>query len=99
MGAQGSTTIDFGDAPLKQTQASVVVTGQAGIIAGSLVEAWIMPVALAGANGHSEDEHMIENLKVTVPVSTIVAGTGFTIQGECTLGTTNGKFTVKWVWN
>jgi len=98
MGAQGSATIDFGDAPAKNTQASVVITGQTGILAGSKVEAFMMPVTLAGANGHSEDEHRIENLKFTVPVSTIVAGTGFTIQGECTLGTTNGKYTVQWVW-
>jgi hypothetical protein len=99
MGAQGTTTINFGNAPAKETQTSIIVTGQAGIVAGSLVEAWIMPVNLAGSNGHSEDEHMIENLKVTVPVSSIIAGTGFTIQGECSLGTTNGQFTVKWVWN
>lgn len=98
MGATGSITIDFGNAPAKQTQASVAVTGQAAIVAGSKVEAYMMPVDLAGANGHSEDEHMIENLKFTVPVSTIIAATGFTIQGECTLGTTNGKFTVNWVW-
>lgn len=98
MGAVGSITIDFGNAPAIATQTSVAVTGQTGIGASSQVEAWIMPVDLAGANGHSEDEHMVENLKFTVPVSTIIAGTGFTIQGECILGTTNGKYTVKWVW-
>ena len=99
MGAVGTALIDFGDAPVKQTQASIAVTGQASIVAGSKVEAYIMPKATADPNGHSEDEHMIENLKLTVPVSTIIAGTGFTIQGECTLGTTNGKWNVEWVWN
>lgn len=96
--AVGSSTIDFGDAPAMNTQASVAVTGQAAILSTSKVDVYIMPVDLAGANGHSEDEHMVENLKFTVPVSTIVAGVGFTIQGECTIGTTNGKFTVQWVW-
>lgn len=95
----GSTTIDFGNAPAKETQTTVAVTGQTAILSTSKVEVWMMPVALAGANGHSEDEHMVENLKFTVPVSTIIAGTGFTIQGECTLGTTNGKYTIQWVWN
>lgn len=97
--AVGSVTIDFGDAPVKQTEASIAVTGQAAILGTSKIEAYMMPVDLAGANGHSEDEHMVENLKFTVPVSTIIAATGFTIKGECTLGTTNGKFTVNWVWS
>ena len=99
MGAAGSSTINFGDAPARSVEGSVIVTGQSGILASSKVEAWMMPVDLAGANGHSEDEHMIENLKFVVPVSTIVVGVGFTIKGECTLGTTNGKYTVQWVWN
>ena len=99
MGAVGTATLNFGDAPAKQTQASIAVTGQTAIVAGSKAEAWIMPATVANPNGHTEDEHMIENLKLTVPISTIVAGTGFTIQGECTLGTTNGKFLVQWIWN
>lgn len=97
--AVGSATIDFGDAPAKAVQASVAVTGQAAILGTSKIEAYMMPVLLGGANGHSEDEHMVENLRFTVPVSTIIAGTGFTIQGECTLGTTSGKFTVQWVYS
>lgn len=97
MGAVGSTTIDFG--PNEVVEGSVVVTGQALILAESKVEAYMMPVDLAGSDGHSEDEHMIENLKFTVPVSTIVAANGFTIQGECTEGTTSNKFTVQWVWS
>lgn len=95
----GSVTIDFGNAPVKETQTTVAVTGQTSILGTSKVEAWMMPVELTGAGGHSEDEHMIENLKFTVPVSTVIVGVGFTIQGECTKGTTNGKFTVQWVWS
>lgn len=73
MGAQGTTTIDFGAFP-GASDASVTVTGQAGITAGSLVEAWLFPAATAD---HSADEHVVETLKVLA--GNVVAGTGFTI--------------------
>lgn len=69
------TTIDFGAFPGK-THATKDITGQAGILAGSRVEAWIMPEATAD---HTEDEHMVDPPRVFVPVSSIVPGTGFTI--------------------
>jgi len=75
MGAQGTADLDFGAFPGK-SDASIVVTGQAGIAAGSLVEAWIRPVDTAD---HLADEHMVETLKVFA--ASIVAGTGFTIYG------------------
>jgi hypothetical protein len=73
MGAQGTATVDFGAFP-GASDASVVVTGQAGIVSGSLVEAWLRPVATAD---HTADEHMVETLKVFA--HSIVAATGFTI--------------------
>lgn len=73
MGAQGTTTIDFGAFPGK-SDASVDVTGQAAIVSGSLVEAWLRPVATAD---HTADEHLAETIKVMA--GNIVAGTGFTI--------------------
>lgn len=75
MGAQGTAVLDFGAFPGK-SDASVAVTGQTGILSGSLVEAWIRPVATAD---HSADEHMVETLKVVA--GNIVVGTGFTIYG------------------
>jgi hypothetical protein len=69
----GTATIDFGAFP-GSSHATVIVTGQAGIVAGSVVQAWIRPVATAD---HSADEHMLETLKVHA--SSIVAGTGFTV--------------------
>lgn len=75
MGASGITTIDFGAFP-GASDASVAVAGQAGIVAGSLVEAWIRPVATAD---HSADEHMVETIRVIA--ANIVAATGFTIYG------------------
>lgn len=73
--ATGTANIDFGAFPGK-SDTSVAVTGQAAIVSGSLVEAWIRPVATAD---HSADEHMVETLKVFA--GNIVAGTGFTIYG------------------
>lgn len=74
--ATGTTTIDFGAFP-GATDASVTVTGQASIVAGSLVEAWVRPEATAD---HSADEHWVERLHVVA--GNIVAGTGFTIYGR-----------------
>lgn len=75
MGAQGTATLDFGAFP-GASDASVAVTGQGAIVAGSLVEAWIRPVATAD---HTADEHMLETLKVFA--GNISAGVGFTIYG------------------
>lgn len=71
----GTATLDFGAFP-GSSHATVAVTGQGAIVAGSLVEAWIRPVATAD---HTADEHMVETLKVIA--ADIVAGVGFTIHG------------------
>lgn len=75
MGASGTTTIDFGAFPGK-SDASVAVTGQAGIVSGSLVEAWIRPVDTAD---HLADEHIVD--APVIMAGNIVAATGFTIYG------------------
>jgi hypothetical protein len=75
MGAQGTVSLDFGAFP-GASDASVAVTGQAGILGGSLVEAWILPAATAD---HSADEHIAEELMVFA--GNVVGGTGFTIYG------------------
>lgn len=96
MGAQGTAVINFGSFP-GSTSASIAVTGQAGIIAGSLAEAWIHPSG--GTADHSEDEHIIESIKVMA--ATIVAATGFTIYGEATIpgSRLTGQWNIAWVWN
>ena len=59
MGAQGSTTIDFGAFPgSSHTTVDVVA---AGVISTSLVEAWIVPTATAD---HTADEHIVESVRV-----------------------------------
>jgi hypothetical protein len=114
MGAQGTTTLNF-DAFPGRSDTSVAVTGQAGILAGSLVEAWLVPTATAD---HTADEHLLETIQVQA--GNVVAGTGFTIYAVNTSqlneGGINpapigkgsaagrgtriyGQWTVGWVWN
>lgn len=102
--ATGTATLDFGAFPGK-SDASIAITGQAAIVAGSLVEAWIRPVATAD---HSADEHMVETLKVFA--ANISAGVGFTIYGFNTSQLNEpdpdggrgtriyGQWTVAWTW-
>jgi hypothetical protein len=71
----GTAILDFGAFP-GSSHATVAVIGQAAIIAGSVVEAWLRPVATAD---HSADEHMLETLDIFA--ADIVAGVGFTIHG------------------
>lgn len=73
MGSQGNTTIDFGAFP-GSSHTTATVTGQAGIVAGSSVEAWIRAEASAD---HTADEHVVETIAVIA--SSITAGTGFVI--------------------
>lgn len=93
MGATGTGSLDFGAFP-GATDATLVITGQAGIVAGSLVEAWLRPVATAD---HSIDEHRVEEIQVVA--DTIVAATGFTIFGRTRNHRLYGLWTIAWVWN
>jgi hypothetical protein len=112
VGAQGIATLDFGAFP-GTDHATVAVTGQAGIVAGSLVEAWLRPETTAD---HTADEHMVESIEVFA--ADIIAGTGFTIHGQCTFHTRQsagfadlnpieqensprlyGAWSVAWAWN
>lgn len=94
MSSQGTTEIDFGTLP-GAMYASVAVTGQASIVAGSLVEVWIRPTA---TTDHLADEHIVDPPRVIA--GDIVAGTGFTIHGFSeNTRRHHGKYTVAWVWN
>ena len=107
MGAQGTTTINLGAFP-GASDGTAVITGQAGILSGSLVEAWILPAATAD---HSADEHWVENLIISA--GNIVAGTGFTIylrdgnqeyepyaiRGLGSQPRVYGIWNIAWVWN
>lgn len=75
MGATGTALLDFGAFP-GASDASIAITGQAGILSNSFVEAWLLPADTAD---HTADEHLVETLRVVA--GSIVAGTGFTIYG------------------
>lgn len=90
MAASGTATLDFGTTG-NPVHAQVDVAS-AGVVAGSLLEAWVRVVATAD---HSADEARIEPIKVTCEYLSI---NNFRIYGECTEGSTWGRFTVNWVW-
>lgn len=94
MGAQGFSTLDFGSTPTDT--ASVVVTGQTGILSTSEIEAYFMSETSAD-NG--TDEHQEAASLCMLSCGAIVAGTGFTIYAHCLAMLGIGRFTVHWVWN
>jgi hypothetical protein len=71
--AKGTATINFGTFP-GSSDTSIAITGQTSIVSGSVVTAWLYPIATAD---HSADEHFAETIVVTA--GNIIAGTGFTI--------------------
>ena len=89
----GVSTVDFGLSSVSTSHSSVTITGQAAIGPGSVVKAWLLPVATAD---HSVDEHLVEPIRVLA--HTITAGVGFVITAICDSGATYGEFSVAWEW-
>jgi hypothetical protein len=98
----GTATIDFGAYP-GASDASLAITGQAGIVSGSTINAWLRPVA---TTDHSADEHLVETISINT--GNIIAATGFTIyannsdtqmspSGEASR--IYGKWSVSWSWS
>ena len=97
MATEGRAIVDFGAIPGSDL-ATLVIAGQAGIVANSFVEAYLDATAAATAD-HSPDEHIAEAPYIAVTCSSIVAGVGFTINLKA--GGPNlqyGKWNVIWVW-
>lgn len=76
-------------------EASLVITGQAGILSTSFVNANILVAGSTGSPGHMADEHAFEPINVTA--GAIVAGTGFTIFATCPTPLF-GAYNVEWFW-
>lgn len=93
MSATGSATIDFGSFP-GTNEASVDVTGQAGIIAGSQVEAFIMSEA---STSYTAADHTFAPIFISLTCGNIVPATGFTIYATSP-ELMEGTFSVRWVW-
>jgi hypothetical protein len=107
--ASSTGLLDFGAFP-GASHATLVITGQTGILSTSLVGAWLFPDDTAD---HLAEEHLLEPLMVLVPKTSIVVGTGFTIHGYYTGPPESarisqkpgerdpmafGKWNVAWVW-
>ena len=93
-GASGTVELDFGALP-GTMYTTVAVTGQASIVAGSLVNVWIRPAA---TTDHTADEHIVDPPRVIA--GDIISATGFTIHGFSTNKVRHhGKYTVAWTWS
>ena len=95
----GTATVNFGSFP-GTTDATVVVTGQGGIVSTSIIQ---VQVALAATGEHSADEHLVDPPQVVAGL--IVPGTGFTIYararenfGPRTVPRVYGRWTITWTW-
>lgn len=88
----GTATVDFGAFP-GATDASVAVTGQSGILSGSVVMASMRMVA---TSDHSADEHFVEEMDVVA--GNISAGVGFTIYAKARNHRLYGQWTLGWSW-
>jgi hypothetical protein len=102
IGGQGTGVVDFGAFP-GNTDTTLVITGQSGILVTSIVNAWIQSTA---TTDHSADEHVVD--PPNVKAGNIVAGTGFTVYAVDANKLSDpkgkaprvyGKWTVGWMWN
>jgi hypothetical protein len=91
---QGTATVDFGGFP-GSNEASVSVTGQGSIGAGSKVEAFIMGDDTS--TSHSANDHRYLGCYCNFTCGTPTAGVGFTIYAR-SLEKVTGDWTVRWVW-
>jgi len=94
MATQGVAVLDFG--ATGSDLATVVVTGQTGIVAGSDIDAYFMAEASAD---NAADAHVMAAAMVQLVCGAIVAGTGFTIYGVSHDGGVTGTLNVQWVWS
>jgi hypothetical protein len=76
LGGKGLGVVDFGAVP-GSTDALLVVTGQTGILAGSVVS---VSSTASLTSDHSADEHWVDPPKYVA--GNIVPGVGFTIYGS-----------------
>lgn len=91
-GAAGTATVSFGSGA-GTDRATVVVTGQTGLVSGDHVEAWLMRDTTAD---HSADEHMLFARDSRVLAEVSATGEA-TITVDCD-STWTGDFKVRWGW-
>lgn len=92
----GSVVVDFG--LTGSAYAEAVVAGQGTILATSLAEAFFMADVQPGADGHTDDEHVVAATLAKPTCTVPTAGVGFTIQLPSEMALF-GKFILRWVWS
>ncbi len=92
---KGTATLNFGAAPGTNV-AVTTVTGQAGVIPGTHIDAWIMGDTTADHNAY-EHSHMLAGA-IGLACDNLVNGVGFDIVGQTELRLT-GLVAVHWVWS
>lgn len=92
-GGTGTAELDFGSGA-GSNEASVAVTGIAGITAGAKVEAFFMRDT---SPDHSVGDHLYAAALVGLACGSVSAGVGFTIYAR-SLEKLTGRFTVNYVW-
>jgi hypothetical protein len=91
---QGTAILDFGAAP-GSNEASVTVTGQALIGAGSKAEAYVMSDDTT--TDHTANDHRYFAALAGLSCGTPTAATGFTIHAR-SIEKLTGQFQTRWVW-
>ncbi len=91
MANTGTAILTFLSPPGSNTT-TTTITGQAGILSGSYVEAFMMADSTAD---HNSTEHTIVPIKLVC--GDIVVGTGFTIHATCDWRVSR-TFQCRWVW-
>jgi len=90
----GTVTLDFGVTPA--SEASVVVTGQTGILSTTRVRVWAAEAATAE---NDADEHDMAGIFLRLVPAAIVADVGFTINATSFVGLIAGTLIIQYVWS
>ena len=90
---KGTAILNFGALPV--STASVVVTGQTGILSGSTITVSIQGSS-TGTN--SDIQHQWAAVALRFCPDSIVPGTGFTILATSIAGLATGTFNIHWEW-
>lgn len=91
--AAGAVTIDFGNFP-GLNEITATITGQATIVSGSKVTAWLSPLV---TSNHTVEDHLFALNIINVTAGNIVAATGFTIYAR-SMDKLQGVYNLNWMW-
>ena len=91
--ATGAVLIDFGSTPIEE---ATVVVSDAGVVSGSIVEAFVQASDL-GAATNDENAHEVASASMKITCTAKSAGVSFTLVAMCLFGLATGTFNLQWV--